>query len=34
MQARIVNAAQAPWAVLLAPNLPLGALSGWGCATC
>ena len=30
MAARIVNAAQAPWAVLLAPNLPLGALCGWG----
>ena len=30
MEARIVNAAQAPWAVLLAPNLPLGPLSGWG----
>ena len=30
MEARIVNAAQAPWAVLLALNLPLGPLSGWG----
>ena len=26
----MVNATQAPWAVLLAPNLPLGPLSGWG----